>query len=64
MQAQALLKSSNQVSAHVCEAHSLYQFPGSFYDKYGQKVKRKRNVAADRTEKKRRKMMGFGEWKV
>ena len=39
MQVRVLLQSSKQVSARVCEANSLYYFPGSFYDKYGQKVK-------------------------
>ena len=56
MQVQALLKSSNQVSARVCEANSLYQFSGSFYDTYGHKVKCKRNVP---TEQKNREVGSF-----
>ena len=56
MQVQALLKSSNRVSARVCEANSLYYFSGSFYDTYGHKVKCKRNVP---TEQKNREVGSF-----
>ena len=56
MQVQALLKSSNRVSARVCEANSLYYFSGSFYDTYGLKVKCKRNIP---TEQKNREVGSF-----
>ena len=50
----ALLKSSDQVSAHVCEANNLYLFPGSFSDKHGQKVKCKRNVPTEKKKEKKK----------